>query len=99
MVGVLRILRDPYQTSSHFSLELYSIGWLLCKTNHSLLILISLIPVIFVFELLTPCTFPVYLSAPFLISTKLITYQRVYKRGDGGSAISAQTPVNCAQQQ
>ena len=74
MVGVLRILRDPYLTSSHFAL--YWIGWLLCKTYHSLLILISLILVIFVFELLTPCTLPMYQGDPFLISIKLITYQK-----------------------
>ena len=28
IVGVLKIMRDPYQTSSYFSLELYWIGWL-----------------------------------------------------------------------
>jgi len=53
-------MRDPYYTSSYFSLELYWIGWLLCEINHSLLFLISLILVIFVLELLIPCTLPEY---------------------------------------
>ena len=35
-VGVLKITRAPYQTSSYFSLELYWIGCLVCETNHSL---------------------------------------------------------------
>ena len=53
----LKIMRDSYQTSSYFSLELYWIGWLLCETNHSFFFfLISLILVIFVLELLTLCT-------------------------------------------
>ena len=53
----LKIMRDSYQTSSYFSLELYRIGWLLCETNHSFFFfLISLILVIFVLELLTLCT-------------------------------------------
>ena len=54
IVGVLKIMRDPYQNSSYSSLELYWIGWLLCETNHSLLSLIFLIHVIFVLDLLTP---------------------------------------------
>ena len=50
MVDVLKIMRDSYQTSSYFSLELNWIGWLLCETNHSFLFLISLIIAIFVVD-------------------------------------------------
>ena len=38
-----------------------------------------MISVIFVLELLTPCTLPMFLGAPFLISIKLITYQKKKK--------------------
>ena len=41
IVVVLKILRDLFRTSSFSFLELYWIGCLLCKTNHSLLLLIS----------------------------------------------------------
>ena len=74
-MSVLKIMRDPYQTSSYFSLELYWIACLLCKTNHSLLFLIFLILVI-LFLIVDPCTLPMYLGVPFLISIKLITYQK-----------------------
>ena len=63
-------MRDPYQSSSYFSLELYWIGWLLWKTNHALLLLISLILVIFVLELLSPCTLPMCQGVPFFYINK-----------------------------
>ena len=50
IVDVLMILRDPYLTSSLFSLELYWIGCLFCETNHSLLFLFLLILVIFILD-------------------------------------------------
>ena len=75
IVSVLKIMRDLYQTSSYFSLELYWTGWLLCKTNHSPFSLIFLIIVIFVLD-----CWPLYTSSvvgcPFLISIKLITCQK-----------------------
>ena len=71
MVGVLKIMRDPYQTLSYFSLELYWIGWLLCKTNHSLLLLISLILVIFVLELLT-------LYTPYVLGCSFFDINKTY---------------------
>ena len=37
----LKIMRDSYQTSSYFSLELYWIGWLLCETNNSFFFFLS----------------------------------------------------------
>ena len=74
-MSILKIMRDPYQTSSYSSLELYWIACLLCKTNHSLLFLIFLILVI-LFLIVDPCTLPMYLGVPFLISIKLITYQK-----------------------
>ena len=75
IVGVLKIMRDLYQISSYFSLELYWIGWLLCKTNHSPFSLIFLIIVILVLD-----CWPLYTSSvvgcPFLISIKFITCQK-----------------------
>ena len=64
-------------TSSYFSLELFWIGCLPCETNYSLLSLVFLILVIFVFEYLTPihslCTRVFFLN---LKSINLITYQK-----------------------
>ena len=41
IVDVLKILSDLFRTSSYTFLELEGIGCLLCKINHSLLLLIS----------------------------------------------------------
>ena len=60
IVDLLKILRDLFQTSSYSFLELYWIGCLRCKSNHSPLLLISLILAIFVFDLLTLFTLLVY---------------------------------------
>ena len=66
-------MKDPFNTSSYFSLELYWIGWLLRETNHSLLSLISLILEIFLQLIVDPLYTPYVL--PFLISIKLTTYK------------------------
>ena len=71
IVDVMKIMRDPYQTSSYFSLKLYWIGCLLCKTNHSLLFLLFLILVIFLLDLLTLVHSLCIKVSLFFISIKL----------------------------
>ena len=77
MVNVLKIMRDPYQTSSFFFLQLYWIGCLLCKTNHSLLFLLFLFIVIFLLDLLTLVHSLCTRVSIFLISIKLFSYQKM----------------------
>ena len=64
-----------------FFFKLCWIGRLLCKTNLSLLFLISQILAIFEFDLLSLCSLPVYQGVSLLISILYLTYQKKKSTG------------------